>query len=82
MKKLSVVFSATAIVGIAVLAGCSTEGAISSQDAKAEKPGIQVVSTGSRIPRATTDRLVKSTERDRSDEPIRSIGNELGQKSN
>ncbi len=82
MKKLNFVICAAAISGVAALAGCATDGAVGSQSAKSEKPGNQVVTTGSRIPRATTDRLVKSTERDDADDPVRSIGNEMGQKSN
>ena len=78
MKKTAISIFMIALAG---LFGCaSTEKAPAVQNANAQPEKMVETTTGSRIPRATTDRVVKSTERDLSNEPVRSIGNTVGQK--
>jgi hypothetical protein len=54
---------------------------VNARSAANDPPGTETV-TGSRIARATTDRLIKSTVQDKADEPVRSMGNVVGAKSN
>ncbi len=69
-----------------IVAGCATDepptGAnVNAKSAASNQTGPEVV-TGSRLARTTTDRLIKSTVTDKADEPVRSMGNVVGAKSN
>ena len=69
-----------------IVAGCAsneppTGANVNAKSAAANTPGPEVV-TGSRLARTSTDRLVKSTVQDKADEPVRSMGNVVGAKSN
>jgi hypothetical protein len=80
MNRLVMIFLAAS--GL-TLAGCSTvDEPTAKGTAVVQKEGSPVTMTGSRIPRSTTDRVVKSTERDRADEPVRSLGNTVGTPGN
>jgi Flp pilus assembly protein TadD len=78
MKKLPLFLSAAML---AAVAGCATndqptgDTKVSTVDSKSV--GGKSFVLGSRIPRQTSDRLVRSTERDRADEPVRSLGNDI-----
>jgi hypothetical protein len=79
MKKMFIGVSA---LTLALLSGCATTDAPpTAKKADAQLAGFSAT-TGSRIPRATTDRVVKSTERDLADEQPKTIGNLVGQKGN
>lgn len=74
----------TAAIGLA-LAGCATtdsgpapSAADSAKLVKSEKEAM----TGSRIARPTSERHIRSTVQDKADEPVRSIGNVVGSRSN
>lgn len=74
----------TAAIGLA-LAGCATtdngptpSAADSAKLVKSEKEAM----TGSRIARPTSERHIRSTVQDKADEPVRSIGNVVGNRSN
>jgi hypothetical protein len=80
MKKLFVAVSAACLMG---LNACATTDAPAAKTAAASDVAGSAPKTyelGSRIPRTTTDRVVKKTDRDLADEPARSIGNLVGQK--
>lgn len=76
MKRLL----ALSIIAASVLAaGCATADAPAPvQRATTATKDANEVITGSRLARSTTDRLVKSTVQDKSDEPVRSMGNVVG----
>ncbi len=79
MKKMLIGLSAFTL---ALLSACAaTETPPAAKKADAQLAGFSAT-TGSRIPRATTDRLVKSTDRDLADEQPKTIGNLVGQKGN
>lgn len=62
--------------GVAFASGCATvEPPATTKTAVATTKDEPSKILGSRLPRTTTDRHVRSTERDRADEPVRSIGN-------
>jgi hypothetical protein len=82
MNKLCVALSAVGVLG---LAGCATTEepaakAVAGTNVAAGAP--KSFELGSRIPRTTTDRVVKKTERDLADEPVKSLGNTVGPSSN
>jgi outer membrane biogenesis lipoprotein LolB len=75
MKNMFIGVSA---LTLALLSGCATTDAPpTAKKTDAQLAGFSAT-TGSRIPRATTDRVVRSTERDLADEPVRSISNQVG----
>ena len=76
MKRLL----ALSIIAASILAtGCATADAPAPvQRATTATKDANEVITGSRLARSTTDRLVKSTVQDKSDEPVRSMGNVVG----
>jgi hypothetical protein len=72
------------VIGLA-LAGCATtdngptpSAADSAKLVKSDKEAT----TGSRIARPTSERMIRSTVQDKADEPVRSIGNVVGNRSN
>ncbi len=74
----------TSVIALA-LAGCATSdngptpsAADSAKLVKSDKEAT----TGSRIARPTSDRLIRSTVQDKADEPVRSIGNVVGSRGN
>lgn len=79
MKRYLTVVSIAAAALLAV--GCATTNESASSSAKVATAKVKAdeeVMTGSRIPRASTDRLVKTTVQDKADEPTRSMGNVIG----
>jgi hypothetical protein len=77
-----------AVMGIAAgVSGCATTDTAPQTQGKTASNKVEAVEeksviTGSRIPTRTTEKLVRSTSQDKADEPVRSIGNLVGQKSN
>lgn len=71
---------ALSVIAASVLAtGCATsEAPVTVQRATTSTKDATEVITGSRLARSTTDRLVKYTVQDKSDEPVRSMGNTVG----
>jgi hypothetical protein len=78
MKKLCVALSAAGLLGLAACATTEAPAEKKSVVSNATTSAPKSVELGSRIPRTTTDRLVKKTERDLADEPVRSISNTVG----
>lgn len=75
MKKLCIALAAASILG---LAACATTEAPVDKSAAGTNVAAgtpKAYELGSRIPRTTTDRVVKKTERDLADEPVKTIGN-------
>ncbi len=66
------------LISVASLVGCATTQQTQSTTQAANSKADAEVITGSRLPRTTTDRLVKSTVQDKADEPVRSMGNVVG----
>jgi hypothetical protein len=81
MKTFAIVISACAAT---IMLGCASTDTTTKQaaDAQPTKLSERASVTGSRIPRDTTDRVVKSTSRDLADEPVKTIGNEVGARGN
>jgi hypothetical protein len=80
MNKLCIALSMVSVLVLG-LAACATtdvpaeKGATATNVAGGAPKSFEL---GSRIPRTTTDRVIKKTERDLADEPVRSIGNSVG----
>jgi hypothetical protein len=77
MKRIAVLL-ATAMP--LVFAGCASTD--QSTITTKEQQGVKLSAEksfvlGSRIPRQTSDRMVRSTEKDKADEPVRSLGNDI-----
>lgn len=81
MKVISLFISACAAT---MMLGCASTDTADKNAANAQptKMSERAQMTGSRIPRDTTDRVVKSTQRDLADEPVKTIGNTVGTPSN
>ncbi len=82
--QLRLLSASTAAIGLA-LAGCATTdngpsptAADSAKLVKSDKEAM----TGSRIARPTSERMIRSTVQDKADEPVRSIGNVVGNRGN
>lgn len=81
MKAIAIFISACAA---AMMLGCASTNTADKNAANAQPTKIseRAQVTGSRIPRDTTDRVVKSTSRDLADEPVKTIGNAVGTPGN
>lgn len=78
MRTLLSALSVACVAFIA--AGCATTDTSPAAPAvkTAQASSDKMMHTGSRIPSKTTEKLVKSTETDKADEPVRSLGNVVG----
>jgi Flp pilus assembly protein TadD len=70
-----------AALALALSACASTDTTDSAKGASAStRTATAETYTGSRIPSKTTEKHVRSTQTDKADEPVRSLGNVVGQR--